>query len=74
MTEIFWLKTWFAVAMIGLVLTVWEEWKETHYEHNDIASRVTRTLVAAGAGFFTFGVVSAFLFLIVYGLVWFFTA
>jgi hypothetical protein len=74
MTEIFWLKAWFAVSMIGLVWFSWGEWVDSYDPYGDIASRITRALIAAGAGFFTFGLVSAFLFLIGCGLIWFFTA
>ena len=70
MTEIFWLKTWFAVSMIGLVWFSIGEWKEHHY---DLTVRVTSTLISAAAGFLTFAFGSAFVFLIGYGVIWFFT-
>lgn len=73
MTEIFWLKTWFAVSMIGLVWFSWDEWVNNYDPYGDIVHRLTRLLTAAAAGFFTFGVGSAFLFLIGHGLVWLFS-
>ena len=73
MTEIFWLKAWFAVSMIGLVWFSWGEWVDSYDPYVGIAHRLTRALIAAGAGFFTFGVGSAFLFMIGHGLVWLFS-
>ena len=71
-TEIFWLKSWFAVAMIGFIWSGVDIWREE--VHDYLLSRMTKALFAALAGFIAFGFVFAFLFMIAYGLIWFFTA
>ena len=72
MTEIFWLKTWFAVAMIGAMWTSWEAWIESDYDY--LPTRLMKTIFEAFTGFVVAGFAFGFLSLITVGLIWFFTA